>query len=204
MRKRKTEISASHEKIMKEKFPFSFHMQDKMYISGLSNLDRKYPPGDSDILLQLQNLRGCLSAAYIQSFFALKRYITGSILQKKYLAYSDGFSGINGAHVVIYSIIAGFRISSFQNFSVLGSLQGEVYKCTGLGIAGVCIVVVDHQTGISAVVLGNRKLFETDGEFVSCNINGCTCALSRGRAAWGGRILRSGRTAICAVIRKLG
>ena len=30
MRKRKTEISASHEKIMKEKFPFSFHMQDKM------------------------------------------------------------------------------------------------------------------------------------------------------------------------------
>ena len=54
MRKRKTEISASHEKIMKEKFPFSFHMQDKMYISGLSNLDRKYPPGDSDILLQLQ------------------------------------------------------------------------------------------------------------------------------------------------------
>jgi hypothetical protein len=30
MRKRKTEISASHEKIMEEKFPFPFHMQDKM------------------------------------------------------------------------------------------------------------------------------------------------------------------------------
>ena len=30
MRKRKTEISASHEKIMEEKFPFFFHMQDKM------------------------------------------------------------------------------------------------------------------------------------------------------------------------------
>ena len=28
--KRKTEISASHEKIMKEKFPFSFQMQDKI------------------------------------------------------------------------------------------------------------------------------------------------------------------------------
>lgn len=30
MGKRKTEISAKHEKIMEEKFPFSFHMQDKM------------------------------------------------------------------------------------------------------------------------------------------------------------------------------
>lgn len=89
------------------------------------------------ILLQFQNLGSRLSAAYIQSFFSLKGYITGGIFQKKYLAYCDGLSGIDGVHIIVYSIIVGFRISSFQGFSVLGSLESEVHKCAGLGITGV-------------------------------------------------------------------
>ena len=141
-------------------------------------MDRKYPPGDSDILLQLQNLRGCQSSAFVD--FTLQASQNGEVLEGTYPEASDD------------------AVDNYMSTIDPGK------TVTGLGIAGVCIVVVDHQTGISAVVLGNRKLFETDGEFVSCNINGCTCTLSRGRAAWGGRILCSGRTAICAVIRKLG
>ena len=132
-------------------------------ISVFIEFRSKYLPDNAGALLQFQNLGSCLSAAYVESFFSLKGHITGGIFQKKYLAYSDSLSGINGVHVIVYSVIGGFRISSFQRFSVLGSLESEVHKCAGLGIARVCVIVVDHQTWISAVIIGDCKLLEPDG-----------------------------------------
>ena len=73
MRKRKRNSVQTIEKSMaRSKFiRFSFICKIKCKFRFIEFGFVNIRPANSDILLQLQNLRGCLSTAYIQSFFAL-------------------------------------------------------------------------------------------------------------------------------------
>ena len=96
-----------------------------------------------DILAQIES--GNVNRVVVNGMPGSGKTIVAVYLMK-YLADSDCFAWVNGVHVVVYCCVIGFRISSFKRLAVLGCLQSKIHECTGLGITGVCVIIVDHQT----------------------------------------------------------